>query len=133
MQTTGTFTVSDWTPQPYASGITTGVDVGHAHMRKTLDGAITGTAHTQFSYAYDNTTGVGTYVALETFTGSIDGRTGTLNLAHTATTTGADTRHAAQLVIVPASGTGDLTGITGTGDIRIDPDGTHHLDLDYTL
>lgn len=37
------------------------------------------------------------------------------------------------VLIVPGSGTADLTGITGTGSITIDADGTHHLALDYEL
>jgi hypothetical protein len=35
------------------------------------------------------------------------------------------------VVIVPASGTGELAGLTGTGRMWIEADGTHHLDLDY--
>ncbi len=35
--------------------------------------------------------------------------------------------------MVPASGTGALAGITGTGGLRIDDDGTHRVWLDYDL
>jgi hypothetical protein len=41
-----------------------------------------------------------------------------------ATTRGTD-RAADFFVIVPSSGTGKLAGITGTGGIAIDADGTH--------
>ncbi|WP_324615422.1 DUF3224 domain-containing protein [Streptomyces sp. NRRL S-920] len=37
------------------------------------------------------------------------------------------------VVIVPGSGTGELAGITGTGGIAIDPDGTHRIWFDYDL
>ena len=130
--TFGVFTVSDFTDTGYRSPVTTGVDVGHAHMVKQFTGAIEGTAYTQFSAAYSMETGIGTYVALESFEGSIDGRSGTLNFAHTATTTGAD-KTAELLVIVPSSGTGELAGITGSGSLEIDADGVHRLQVNYEL
>jgi len=128
--TSGVFTVSDFVPTDYRSPVTTGVDVGHAHMVKHFTGAIEGTAYTQFSAAYAMATGVGTYVAMESFEGTVDGRRGSLNLAHTATTTGADKTNEL-LVIVPTSGTGELAGITGSGSIAIDEDGVHRLHLNY--
>ena len=36
-------------------------------------------------------------------------------------------------MIAPGSGSGDLAGITGTGSMRIDDDGTHRVLLDYDL
>ncbi len=35
--------------------------------------------------------------------------------------------------IVPSSGTGQLAGISGTGGLVIDADGTHRIWLDYEL
>jgi len=35
--------------------------------------------------------------------------------------------------VVPDSGTGELTGITGTMTIRIEADGKHFYDFDYIL
>jgi hypothetical protein len=37
-----------------------------------------------------------------------------------------------QVIVVPGSGTGDLKGIEGTFNIRIE-DGKHFYDFDYTL
>jgi hypothetical protein len=68
---------------------------------------------------------------MESFEGTLEGRSGMLNFAHSATTDGSPERLHELVVIVPGSGTGDLTGITGTGAVRIDGDGTHHLTLDY--
>jgi len=69
---------------------------------------------------------------MESFTGSVAGLEGSFNFAHSATTHGTD-RAAEFFVIVPSSGTGKLTGITGTGGIAIDTDGTHRIWLDYEL
>ena len=72
----------------------------------------------------------GTYVAIERVRGTLHGRTGTFAVHHL----GIMTRGAQQLVIavVPDSGTGDLTGITGTMTIDI-KDGKHFYTFDYTL
>jgi hypothetical protein len=71
-------------------------------------------------------------VAMESFEGSLNGRTGAFNFAHSATTSGTD-RTAEFFTIVPSSGTGDLAGITGTGAMAVDPDGTHRISFDYLL
>jgi len=74
--------------------------------------------------------GSGVYVAMEKFTGTLKGRTGTFFLHHT----GVMTRGTPQLTItvVPDSGTGQLAGITGTMTIKI-VDKKHFYDFDYTL
>ncbi|WP_231591315.1 DUF3224 domain-containing protein [Saccharothrix sp. ST-888] len=60
----------------------------------------------------------GTYVAMESFEGSLLGHSGAFNFAHSATTSGGD-RTAEFFTVVPGSGTGELTGIVGTGGIDI--------------
>ena len=131
----GAFRVAEFTPVDWAPAIATGLATGHAHMVKEFDGAISGRAITQFSYAFDHEANVGTYVALESFEGSIDGHTGACNLAHSATSLGTPEtgRVDEYFVIVPSSGTGELAGITGTGTLVIEPDGTHRIRLDYKL
>ncbi|WP_111766705.1 DUF3224 domain-containing protein [Nakamurella deserti] len=127
----GTFTVSQFVPTDHVPGIVTALGVGHAHMVKTFTGAVEGRSETQFSYAFSEETGTGTYVALESFEGSVDGRRGTLNLAHSATTDGV-TRSNEFFLIVPGSGTGELAGMTGGGALVIDGD-TERFRLDYTV
>lgn len=136
MRAEGVFTVEAWEPQELpvlaeTDAVETATPVGLALMRKVFHGAIEGWSQTHFLAAFDQGTGMGTYLAMESFTGSIDSRTGTLNIAHSATTTGADRGHEL-VVIVPGSGTGELAGLTGGGRLVIDPDGTHHLVLDYS-
>lgn len=126
----GTFCVVDMVPQEHTSMITTGLPTGYARMRKDFRGAIHGVSDAQFVSAYEGDRG--TYVALESFEGSIDGRKGACNIAHSATTEHGNRSHE-MLVIVPGSGTGGLGGISGAGRIVVDADGTHHLHLDYRL
>ena len=134
MHADATFEVTEFTPSDYVSPVTTGTDVGHAHMVKLFAGDLAGRSTTQFSYAYDAATEVGTYVAMEAFEGTLAGRSGAFAFAHSATTNGASTERLSELlVIAPGSGAHDLAGITGTGSMRIDDDGTHRLHLEYEL
>jgi Protein of unknown function (DUF3224) len=128
---TGEFSVSDFAPTDYASEVETALPTGHAHMVKTFTGAVDGRSLTQFSFAFSPETGAGTYVAMEAFEGSVDGRRGAFNFAHSATTRGSD-RTDEFFLIVPNSGTGELVGITGTGSIVVDDDGERMV-FDYAL
>jgi hypothetical protein len=129
-----TFTVSDFTPAELipAAPVATGTPAGAATMAKHFTGDLAGRSATLFTFAYNQDTGVGTYLAMESFDGSLHGRTGAFNFAHSASTTGTDRRDEF-FVIVPSSGTGDLAGVTGTGGLAVDPDGTHRLWLEYEL
>lgn len=138
MHATSTFTVSDFTPteSPLRVGelpmIDTAASSGLAFMTKTFTGELSGRSITWFVGSLNEQTGVGSYVALEAISAEILGRAGTFNVIHAASTSGAD-RFDEHLRIVPDSGTGELAGITGTGTLTIDADGTHHFTLDYRL
>jgi hypothetical protein len=120
MRVTGTFEVTDFTPAAVPPGdIKTGLPVGVATMTKTFTGEISGRSSTLFTAAYDPVTSTGTYVAMESFEGSVGGRSGSFNFVHSATTLG-EGREAEFLTIVPGSGTGELAGITGTGGLTSD-------------
>lgn len=71
------------------------------------------------------------YVAIETFTGTLKGKSGSFALHHT----GIMNKGAPSLSIsvVPDSGTGQLAGISGTMKIIIAADGKHSYDFEYTL
>ena len=73
----------------------------------------------------------GAYVAIEKFTGTLHGRTGSFVLHHT----GIMTRGKPDLTILvaPDSGTGQLAGIGGKMTIIIAPDGKHSYDFEYAL
>jgi Protein of unknown function (DUF3224) len=101
-------------------------------MEKRYEGAVEGRSATLFTAAYDQSSGVGTYVAMESFEGAVDGRAGAFNFAHSATTGGTD-RSEEFFTIVPTSGTGGLAGIRGSGGMAIDADGTHRIWFEYEL
>lgn len=134
MRAAGTFTVETFAPTELMSdpAVSTGVPVSVSRMVKSFQGEIAGRSATLFTAAYDQAADIGTYVAMESFEGSLHGRDGTFNFAHSATTSGSD-RSAEFLTIVPASGTGGLAGISGAGGLTIDADGTHRIWLDYEI
>jgi hypothetical protein len=77
-----------------------------------------------------DTKGAAGYVAMEAITGVLQGKEGSFVAQHFGTM--ADGRQELSIVIVPYSGTGQLTGISGTMAIRI-VDGQHFYDIDYSL
>ncbi|KIA63500.1 DUF3224 domain-containing protein [Nocardia vulneris] len=134
MKALGTFTVVSFVPTEVGPdpAIATALPVGLAHLEKSFAGEVTGRSATLFTAAFDQATGVGTYVAMESFEGALHGVPGSFNFAHCATTSGTD-RSAEFFTIVPTSGTGGLAGITGTGGLAVDADGTHRIWFDYEL
>jgi len=83
----------------------------------------------------------GVYVAIETFTGtlqvgsgengSVEKKTGSFSLHHTGIMTkGVPSLN---ISVVPDSGTGELAGISGKMNIIIAPDGKHSYEFEYTL
>ena len=134
MRATGTFSVKAFNPTSLTPdpAITTALPVSVAMIEKHFEGNIAGRSATVFTAAFNQETGVGTYVAMESFEGSLDGQEGAFNFVHSASTVGSD-RSAEYFAIVPSSGTGQLAGIYGGGGLSIDPDGTHRIWLDYEL
>jgi len=123
------FTPTELSPEP---AVATGLPVGVSTMEKRYEGEVSGRSATLFTAAFDESSGVGTYVAMESFEGSVDGLKGAFNFAHSATTGGTE-RSDEFFTIVPSSGTGELAGIRGTGGMTIDADGTHRIWFAYEV
>ena len=97
-------------------------------VSKEFSGDMAGTSEAQMVAAYTATPGSAGYVAIEHFTGSVGGRSGSFVLQHSGLMDRGDA--ALAVTIVPDSGTGELAGISGT--IEIDNDaGTHSYVLEY--
>ena len=72
----------------------------------------------------------GGYVALERVTGTLHGRSGSFVLQHNATMTRGEPY--LNIVVVPDSGSGELSGLTGKMNIVI-ADSKHSYEFDYDL
>jgi Protein of unknown function (DUF3224) len=103
-------------------------------MRMSIDkqfhGDLEATSIGQMMAGGNEANGARVYVALETVTGTLAGKSGSFILAHRGTMTA--TGQELSVIIVPDSGTGELKGISGTLDIQI-TDGKHFYTMDYML
>ncbi|MHA7777317.1 DUF3224 domain-containing protein [Roseibium sp. M-1] len=97
---------------PPAPSIATAYPVSVTTMEKRYCGDIEGRSATVFTAAFDEVSGRGCYLAMESFEGAINGREGTFNFIHSASTTGRD-RSNDFFRIVDGSGTGNLEGLSG--------------------
>ena len=113
----GTFEVK-MTPLPVEDGIGDPT-IGRLAMDKTWSGDLAGTSKGQMLGSQSETEkGSGGYVAMERFTGTLDGKKGSFSLQHHGTMDGG--KFDINVSVIPGSGTGDLAGISGTLKIIIE-------------
>ncbi len=132
MHATGPFDVKMTPPQDdkLGDGLT------RLLLDKQYHGDLDGTGKGQMLTNGVNASKSGVYVAMETFTGTLKGRSGekrsgSFVLYHI----GIMRQGTPDLTInvVPDSGTGQLAGISGMMTIIIAPDGKHSYDFEYML
>jgi uncharacterized protein RhaS with RHS repeats len=123
------FEVTAFEPEPLSLGPSDPVQFGRVTLRKTFSGALTGTSVVAMTSASVGESPAG-YVAQELVTGALDGRSGTFVLQHSGVVDGADSR--ATGVVLPGTGTGELSGLRGTVELTHDESGAV-LALDYDL
>jgi len=108
-----------------------GLTVGRMSLDKQFKGELEGTSKGEMTTAETSVQGSGGYVAIERVSETLRGRSGTFVLLHQGTMTrGGDFK--LSIVVVPDSGTGQLSGLTGTMAIVI-TDGKHSYEFEYTL
>ncbi|HXP54962.1 MAG TPA: DUF3224 domain-containing protein [Streptosporangiaceae bacterium] len=106
-----------------------GVKLSRAHISKTFSGDLVGTSETDLiTVTAENPAA---YVAIERFDGTVHGRKGSFILQHEAGGTGGVPWMTWK--IVESTGTGELAGLRGEGQIIIAPDGAHSYVIDYEL
>ncbi|MCU1241980.1 MAG: hypothetical protein JWO71_2706 [Candidatus Acidoferrum typicum] len=105
--------------------------LGRFSIDKQYHGDLEGTGKGQMLTAGTAVKGSAAYVAIERVSGTLHGRTGSFVLQHTGTMN-SNAFHLT-ITVVPDSGTEQLTGLTGTMNIIIAPDGKHSYDFTYTL
>ena len=104
--------------------------MGWMSIDKTFRGDLEGTSAGSMLTAGTAVKGSAGYVAIEKVTGALKGLTGSFILQHGATMNRGTP--SLSIAVVPDSGTGQLTGLSGTLNIRIEG-GKHFYDFDYTL
>ncbi|GAA2995047.1 DUF3224 domain-containing protein [Actinokineospora diospyrosa] len=118
-----------WEPEsPYDQR--DGVDLGHTVIRKTFSGGLVATSEVHMTSAVVAAAGSAAYVAIERVEGTLDGRRGSFVLQHSAT---ADSSGQSLVVtVIPGTGTGELSGLTGTLEITKNGD-EHTYGVEYAL
>ncbi|MCY4447488.1 MAG: DUF3224 domain-containing protein [Chloroflexi bacterium] len=122
----GTFEVNMEPEPPFLEQ--DGVTLNRNFVRKEFSGDMAGTSEAQMLAAFTGTPGSAGYVAIEHFTGSVDGKSGSFVLQHSGVMDKGDAQ--LTVTIVPDSGTGELAGISGTMELDHD-EGQHSYVLDY--
>jgi hypothetical protein len=108
---------------------------GSGHGRMSIDKQfheeLEATSQGEMLSFMTRTKGSAGYVAIEKVTGTLGGRKGSFVLQHNGTMN----RGAPQLsiAVVPDSGDGELTGLSGIMKITITPGGEHSYEMEYAF
>jgi hypothetical protein len=124
----GTFTLDSW--DQHDEEPVDGLTRSRAVLTKTFGGDLTGTSRTEILMVSLGGT-PSSYCGFEQYTGAVAGRSGSFVLRHAA---GNDPVTGPWMTwqVVDGSGTGELTGIRGEGQITRRDDGTHTYWLDLS-
>jgi hypothetical protein len=106
-----------------------GVSLTRAHITKTFHGDLVGTSETDIIMVHTQIPAA--YAGIERVDGAVHGRKGSFVLQHNAASQAGVPWMTWK--IVETSGTGDLAGIRGEGQIIVGPGGEHSYTLDYEL
>ena len=129
MKVSGTFEVNLQPLASFAEG-NDGINLGRMSIEKTFSGELSATSQGEMLTAMTPVKGSAGYVAIEQVTGTLSGRNGRFVLQHFGTMN--QENNFLLLEVVPNSGTGELTGLSGKMSIRIE-DGQHFYEFDYEL
>jgi hypothetical protein len=126
---TGTFDVK-LTPETLADKA---ADKTLARMSidKQFHGELEGTSKGEMLSAVTMVKGSAGYVAIERVTGTLKGRKGSFVLQHSATMARGEPH--LHIIVVPDSGTEELSGLAGTMKINVASGGQHSYDFEYTF
>ncbi|PPS68122.1 MULTISPECIES: DUF3224 domain-containing protein [Streptomyces] len=112
--TTGHFTFADWQERVIGPGEDANPRLAHASVRNTFTGGIEAAGTTcEYAIVYV-TEKTGSFSGMELLTGRVDGREGSFAVEERGWFGEDGTVHCT-FEVVPGSGSGELTGLTGKG------------------
>jgi hypothetical protein len=109
---------------------TEGSTLGTYSLEKEYHGGLEASAKGTMLTAGTEVKGSAGYVAIERVTGTLKGHKGSFVLQHNGTLTRGTPQQ--NIIVVPDSGTGELTGLTGKLTVIIES-GKHSYEFDYSL
>ncbi len=130
VRASSTFKIESWDEKPYTE-IDNGGKLTQASVKAAISGDIEGEGAVEWLMCYrpDQTAD---FVGLQRITGRIGARSGSFVVLHTAGTF--DGKEAkGELSVVPGSGTGDLSALSGSGEFTAPVAGQPSIELDYEL
>jgi hypothetical protein len=104
--------------------------IGRMLLDKHYQGELTAHGAGQMLATHGRVAGSAAYVALETVTGTLQGREGSFALVHRGLMERG--KPSLEIAVVPDSGTGALAGLTGRMHIRVEGH-QHFYDFEFTL
>lgn len=107
-----------------------GANLARMSLDKQFHGALEATSKGEMVSAMGSVKGSAGYVAIERVTGTLAGRHGSFTLQHNATMTRGEPY--LNIIVVPDSGTGELTGLSGSMKIII-ANGHHAYEFEYSF
>lgn len=119
------------TPQKPDTQIARTANLGRLTIDKRFHGDLEASAKGEMLATQSEVKGSAGYVALERVTGKLQGRSGSFVLLHSATMKRGTPE--STITVVPDSGTGELTGLTGSMRIKVGEDGAHSYEFDFRI
>lgn len=129
MKITGTFEASLNPLKFYAQGEDQ-INLGRMSIDKKFTGELSASSKGEMLSAMTPVKGSAGYVAIEQVSGTLSGRKGSFVLLHFGTMNRGNNRLI--LEVVPDSGTGELTDLTGKMTVNIEG-GQHYYEFEYEL
>ena len=108
-----------------------GVRLRRMALKKTYMGELEARSQGEMLSAMAGVAGSAGYVAMEQVDGVLDGRQGSFVLQHSGTMQAGE--NTLTLTVVPDSGTGKLQGLSGSMTIKVDEEGQHFYEFEFTL
>ncbi len=127
-QITATFTFDSWDEQEVLD--VEGSRIVRTTFAKTFRGELHGSSRGEMVMAHA-LQGSAAYTGYERVEGTLAGRTGSFILRHNAVM--ADGAGSSEVVVMDWSGTGELSGLSGTANIDRQDDGGHTFSLGYDV
>lgn len=118
-------------PQPADNPQAQAAGVGRMSLDKRFHGDLEATSSGEMLAFRTTIADSAGYVAIERVQGSLHGRSGSFALQHSSTMERGAQRQ--NIIVIPDSGTGGLTGLSGSMTIVIAAGGAHSYEFDYRL
>lgn len=129
IQLKGVFQITGWDETPYLEG-QDGARQSNAKITQSYLGGIEGHGELQYLMCYTSD-GNAVFVGIETMTGTIEGRTGSLVLQHQGTFAAGVAR--SNFTIVAHSGQGEFANIVGEGSFESSEKGQANYQMSVNL